>query len=388
MKEYSPIPLRKFVAPEFLFGCGAIPMLSRYIKNLGVKKILLVSDPGVVNAGWVSVIEKQIRDTGIPHVLFADVSPNPRDCEVMTGSEIYQKESCDMIVAVGGGSPMDCAKGIGIVCINKSHISEFEGVDKIPLPGPPLVCIPTTSGTSADISQFSIILDSARKVKMAIVSKILVPDAALIDPVTLSTMDAKLTAETGMDALVHAFEAYVSNASSPITDLNALRAVELIRKNLVGMIKCGGKGEEADNMMLGSLLAGLAFSNASLGIVHAMAHALGGFLDLRHGECNAILLEHAVNYNYESAHEKYNGLASAMGIETKGMTDSQIKKALTESIAELRYDSGIRHGFSALGLKKEEIPLLADYALADACIVTNPREALKSEIEELYAAAF
>ncbi|HPW50877.1 MAG TPA: iron-containing alcohol dehydrogenase, partial [Spirochaetota bacterium] len=199
MKEYSPIPLRKFVAPEFLFGCGAIPMLSRYIKNLGVKKILLVSDPGVVNAGWVSVIEKQIRDTGIPHVLFADVSPNPRDCEVMTGAEIYQNESCDMIVAVGGGSPMDCAKGIGIVCINKSHISEFEGVDKIPLPGPPLVCIPTTSGTSADISQFSIILDSVRKVKMAIVSKILVPDAALIDPVTLSTMDAKLMAETGMD---------------------------------------------------------------------------------------------------------------------------------------------------------------------------------------------
>lgn len=388
MKEYSPIPLRKFVAPEFLFGCGAIPMLSRYIKNLGVKKILLVSDQGVMTAGWVSVIEKQIKDTGTPYVLFSDVSPNPRDCEVMTGAEVYQNEACDMIVAVGGGSPMDCAKGIGIVCINKRHISEFEGVDNIPLPGPPLVCIPTTSGTSADISQFSIILDSARKVKMAIVSKILVPDAALIDPVTLSTMGDNLTAETGMDALVHAFEAYVSNASSPITDLNALRAVELIRKNLVGMIKCGGKGEEADNMMLGSLLAGLAFSNASLGIVHAMAHALGGFLDLRHGECNAILLEHAVNYNYESVPEKYNGLASAMGIEIKGMTDSQIKNALTESIAKLRYDSGIRHGFSALGLKKDEIPLLADYALADACIVTNPREALKSEIEELYAAAF
>ena len=388
MKEYFPIPLRKFVAPEFLFGCGAIPMLSRYIKNLGVKKILLVSDPGVLNAGWVSVIENQIKVAGIPHVLFTGVSPNPRDCEVMTGAEIYQKESCDMIVAVGGGSPMDCAKGIGIVCINKSHISEFEGVDKIPLPGPPLVCIPTTSGTSADISQFSIILDSARKVKMAIVSKILVPDAALIDPVTLSTMDAKLMAETGMDALVHAFEAYVSNASSPITDLNALRAVELIRKNLVGMIKCGGKGEEADNMMLGSLLAGLAFSNASLGIVHAMAHALGGFLDLSHGECNAILLEHAVNYNYESVPEKYNDLASAMGIETKGMKDFQIKKALIEAIAELRYESGIRHGFSALGLKKEEIPVLADYALADACIVTNPRDAAKSDIENLYGAAF
>jgi len=388
MKEYSPIPLRKFVAPEFLFGSAAISMLSRYIKNLGVKKILLVTDPGIVKAGWVSAVEKQIKDSGISHVLFSGISPNPRDDEVMIGSEIYQKESCDMIVAVGGGSPMDCAKGIGIVCINKKHISEFEGVDKIPLPGPPLVCIPTTSGTSADISQFSIILDSARKVKMAIVSKILVPDAALIDPITLSTMDAKLTAETGMDALVHAFEAYVSNASSPITDLNALRAVELIRNNLVEMIKSGGKGEHADNMMLGSLLAGLAFSNASLGIVHAMAHALGGFLDLSHGECNAILLEHAVNYNYESIPGKYNDLAKAMGIDINGMTYTQIKNALTESIAELRYKSGIRHGFSALGLKKEEIPLLALYALSDACIVTNPREAAKSDIEELYAAAF
>ena len=256
------------------------------------------------------------------------------------------------------------------------------------MPGPPLVCIPTTSGTSADISQFSIILDSARKVKMAIVSKILVPDAALIDPVTLSTMDAKLTAETGMDALVHAFEAYVSNASSPITDLNSLKAVELIQKNIVGMIESGGKGEHADNMMLGSLLAGLAFSNASLGIVHAMAHALGGFLDLRHGECNAILLEHAVNYNYESASEKYNDLAAAMGIEIKGMNNPQIKNALTETIAQLRYKTGIRHGFSALGLKKDDIPVLSEYALADACIITNPRDAVKSDIEELYARAF
>lgn len=387
MEIYNPFELRKFVAPEFLFGSGAIEVVDRYIKNLGVKKVMVVTDPGVAKAGWAEIVERYIKGTGIPFIIYDNVTPNPKDTEVMEGTGIYRREGCDMIVAVGGGSPMDCAKGISITCTNNGNILEFEGVDQVPLPGPPLICIPTTAGTAADVSQFAIIHDSARKVKIAIVSKTLVPDVALIDPITTTTMSPELTAETGMDALVHAFEAYVSNASSPVTDVNALKAVKLITHNLVPA--CGHKKDlrYRDKMMLASLLAGLAFSNASLGIVHAMAHSLGGLLDLHHGECNALLLDYAVKFNFYSAAGRYCDLAQAMGIDTEGMGHDRVKDALINEIGSLRERTGIRHTLSSLGVKKDMIHQLAEFAYDDPCMVTNPRDASVSDIEGIYAEA-
>jgi len=387
MDTYIPLGVRKFVAPEFLFGSGAIELIAHYVRNLGVKKIMIVTDPGVMAAGWCTLVGSHIRNTSIPYIIYSDVSPNPRDSEVMTGAELYLKEKCEMIVAVGGGSPMDCAKGIGIVAINRQDILDFEGVDRIPLPGPPLICIPTTAGTAADISQFSIILDTPRKVKIAIVSKSIVPDVSLIDPVTTTTMNQKLAAETGMDALVHACEAYVSNASSPFTDVHALRAAKLISENLPSAIKSGCDIRFMDNMMLGSTLAGLAFSNASLGLVHAMAHSLGGMLDLPHGECNALLLEHVVSYNFDSAAARYTDLAGAMGIDTSGMKEPMIKDSLLSAIHELRAKAGIGHSLGKIGMTKENIPSLARTAIVDACAVTNPREPSIPAIEEIFAHA-
>ncbi|MGD9251671.1 MAG: iron-containing alcohol dehydrogenase, partial [Desulfobacterales bacterium] len=208
--------LRKFVAPEIVLGVGAIDLSGRYARNLGASKILLVSDPGVVSAGWPAKVLASLAAAKVAATVFTDISPNPRAEEIMLGVDHYDKENCDVIVAVGGGSPMDCAKGIGIVSTNGRHILEYEGVDRVDIPGPPLICIPTTAGTASDVSQFAIITNRYEKTKIAVISKTVVPDVALIDPVTTTTMDTALTAATGMDALVHAIEALVSSAGSPL----------------------------------------------------------------------------------------------------------------------------------------------------------------------------
>ena len=217
------LQLRKFVAPEFVFGAGAMDLVARYARNFGGKRILVVTDPGVIGAGWTDKVVHDLSAEDLEAVVFSAVSANPRAEEVRAGAGVYREQGCDVIVAVGGGSPMDCAKGIAIVTANHKDILLFEGIDNVDVPGPPLICIPTTAGTSADVSQFAIISDQQAKVKRAIVSKTTVPDVALIDPMTTLTMDAHLTACSGMDALVHAVEAYVSTASSPLLDLLPLR---------------------------------------------------------------------------------------------------------------------------------------------------------------------
>ena len=299
------LELRKFVAPEFVFGTGARNLASQYARNFGAQKVLVVTDPGVMEAGWTADITTSLEDAHIPFTIFSQVSPNPRAEEVMAGAEMYYSENCDVIVAVGGGSPMDCAKGIGIVSTNKKHILEFEGIDQVTTPMPPLICIPTTGGTAAEVSQFAIISNRQKRIKIAIISKAVVPDVALIDPMTLTTMDPFLTACTGIDALVHAIEAYVSNAQSAVTDLHALEAIRLVKRYLLDCIADLHDLEARGKLMLASLEAGLAFSNASLGAVHAMAHSLGGLLDLPHGQCNAVLLQHVVSFNHVASPERF-----------------------------------------------------------------------------------
>jgi len=224
--------LRKFVVPEFVFGAGSRKLVARYAKLYGAHRVLLVTDPGLIAAGWAGEVEAVLTEEGIQCTRFAEVSPNPRDYEVMEGAAIFLENRCDVIVCVGGGSVMDCGKGIGVVAASGQHILDFEGVDRIVKPAPPLICVPTTAGTSADVSQFAIITDTEERVKIAIISKAVVPDIALIDPETLVTKDVYLTACTGIDALVHAIEAFVSTAHSSITDLHALEAIRLLRENL------------------------------------------------------------------------------------------------------------------------------------------------------------
>ncbi|MEN6326367.1 MAG: alcohol dehydrogenase-like regulatory protein ErcA [Syntrophomonas sp.] len=383
----SELHLRKFVAPEIVFGVGARYLTGRYAHNLGARKILIVSDPGIIAAGWTQQVIRSIEEEGLPYVLFDGVTPNPKTYEIMNGAEIYHQNNCNVIVAVGGGSAIDCAKGIGIVGNNNRPIREFEGVDQVNVPIPPLVCIPTTGGSSADVSQFAIIMDVEKKVKMAIVSKAVVPDVALNDPQTLTTMSPYLTACTGLDALTHAIEAFVSNASSPITDLHALEAIRLIAQYLLASLEAPKDLIIRSKVMLATLEAGLAFSNAILGAVHAMAHSLGGLLDLAHGECNAILLEPVINFNYYAAQERYTLIAEALGIPIAKRKPEDIKGDLLATIAELRQKAGITRTLRDIGIEPRHIPELTQRALDDACMATNPVAPTSAEVEGIFYAA-
>ncbi len=386
MKEV--LEMRKFVAPELVFGAGSALLAGQYAENFGARRVLIVSDPGVLECSWTTAVKNSLSKSDIETFIFSEVSENPRDVEVMKGAEFYKENNCDCIVAVGGGSSMDCAKGIGIVTTNNAHILSFEGVDMVNSPGPPLICIPTTAGSSADVSQFAIITDTVRHVKISIVSKAMVPDAALVDPTLTTTMDLQLTAATGLDALTHAIEAYVSNANSALTDLFALDAIKLVSENLVPVIKDPKNIELRGAVMLGSMEAGLAFSNAILGAVHAMAHSLGGHLNLPHGECNAILLPHVIKVNFPFAVERYTNIAKAMSVKVEGKASEQICEDLVEKIVQIREDAGITRSLKDFDLQREDIPKLASLALKDACMITNPVALLKEDIEKIYEAAF
>ena len=377
--------MRKFVAPEFIFGVGARKRVAYYARNMMARRVFLVSDPGVIAAGWMQDVRDELTEAGIDSVLFKDVSPNPRDYEVMAGAALFARERCDVIVAVGGGSAIDCAKAIGIVHANGCDVREMEGADQVEMPGPPLICIPTTAGTAADISQFCIIVNSPDRYKMAIVSKTV--DVALVDPECTLTMDPYLTACTGVDALTHAIEAFVSTASSPVVDVHALAAIKLVWNNLEQAVAAPHDLAARENMLLASLQAGLAFSNASLGAVHALAHSLGGYLDLPHGECNALLLEHVVRFNITEAPSRYAQIGEAIGIDMRGMTEREQAKRITEALAALRTRIGIRDSLATRGVRSGDIPELAGHAVKDACIVTNPRYATVADVQAIYGEA-
>ncbi|MBQ0834060.1 alcohol dehydrogenase-like regulatory protein ErcA [Marinobacter sp.] len=379
--------LRKFVSPEIVFGAGSRKSVANFASNFGGKHVFLVSDPGVSAAGWVGEIVTLLTDVGIRTTVYTGVSANPRVDEVMAGAELYKSSECDVIVAIGGGSPMDCAKGIGIVVSDGRHILDFEGVDTINHPPPPMILIPTTAGTSADVSQFAIISDPKRRFKFSIISKAIVPDVSLIDPEVTETMSSYLTACTGVDALVHAIEAYVSTGSGPLTDSHALEAIRLINRNLEPLVANTADPYLREQIMLASMQAGLAFSNAILGAVHAMSHSLGGFLDLPHGLCNAMLLEHVVAYNFCSAAERFRRVAEAMDIDTRGMSQAETQKRLMNRIILLKRTVGLEAKLSELGVSVSDIPSLSGFALQDPCILTNPRKSSLRDVQVVYEEA-
>lgn len=381
---YNELELRKFVVPEFVYGLDARLLVGKYAKNLGARKALVVTDPGIIEAGWLDEILSELDSYDIKYIVFSDISPNPRDYQVMEGVKVFKSENCNFILAVGGGSPMDCAKGIGILSTNSGNILDYEGVDMVTTPGPPLICIPTTAGSSADISQFAILLNTKRNAKIAIISKTVVPDIALIDPRTLSTMSPHLAACTAMDALTHAIEAYVSNAQSAISDVHAIEAIRLLATYLIPALSNLDDLNMLSKLMLGSLHSGMAFSNASLGLVHAMAHSLGGRYDLPHGECNAILLEHVVAFNHKYSPDRFRQIAAAMGLNTSGNSDAVVLALLIDKLRFLREGANIPAKIKCHDITSQDISILAGNALNDPCMVTNPVFPTKRDVEVLY----
>ncbi len=375
----SEFELRKYVAPEMLMGTDVRLIAGSYFRNFNIKNVLIATDKNVKNLSWFNEVLESLTLEGISYYIFDKISPNSPDVEVMEGLEFFHDNNCDGIFAIGGGSIMDLAKGIGIVYSNHSHILDFEGVDRIPNPTPPIICLPTTAGTSSDVSQFAIIRDTRRNVKIAIISKSLVPDLTLIDPLVSASMDNYLTACSGMDALTHAVEAYVSNGNSPLTDFHALNGIKLIIENLENAYKNPTNLTYRYNMMIGSLEAGLAFSNASLGAVHAMAHSLGGYYDSPHGECNALLLPHIINYNFDSAQERFMRIGEMFNINTEKKTE------LIQSVLNFKAKLGLDYSLSKMGVRADDVPLLAKNAINDACILTNPRKASTKDLEVIFA---
>ena len=383
MNETS-FELRKFVSPEFVIGVDARFLAGRYARNFKAKNVFLVTKIDIINSGWVKDVINSLDNEGIEYSIYSDVSPNPRDFEIMKGAEIYKERGCDSIIAIGGGSVIDCAKGIGIVATNNLNIIKFEGVDNISVPVPPLICIPTTAGSSADVSQFAIITNTSNNVKIAIISKKIVPDISLLDPITLTSLPPKLTATTGLDALVHSIEAYVSNASSPVTDIHALESIKLINTYLPLAYHNPDNIEYRYKTMLGSLLAGLAFSNASLGAVHAMAHSLGGVSDLPHGMCNAILLEGVIDFNFDICPERYATIAQAMNINCESDNKTKIKSKLLFALRTLRMELDVNQNLNDLGIHKSDVPQLVKNAMNDPCMATNPKRPSSQDLEKIY----
>ncbi|MGL6196552.1 MAG: iron-containing alcohol dehydrogenase, partial [Thermoguttaceae bacterium] len=301
-----------FIPSVTLMGVGSYKEVPNRFKLLGAKKPLIVTDKGITACGITKKITDLLDSAGFSYVVFDETVPNPTDKNVHDGADIYVKNGCDSLITLGGGSAHDCGKGVGLVVSNGGKITEYEGVDKSTKPLPPYLAINTTAGTASEMTRFSIITDTSRKVKMAIVDWRITPLVAINDPLLMVGMPADLTAATGMDALTHAVEAYISTIATPVTDACAEKAVELIFKYLRRAVANGQDMEARDGMAYAEYLAGMAFNSAVLGYVHAMAHQLGGFYDLPHGECNAVLLPHVTEFNLIAAVDKLARLATIM----------------------------------------------------------------------------
>jgi 1,3-propanediol dehydrogenase len=375
--------LLKFDIPEIIYGVGALSNIGDCARRLGGERVFLVTDPGVTAAGWVDRALDFLSQAGLHSTVYDNVVTNPRDHQVDQGARLYLKDKCDVIVAVGGGSPMDTAKGVAILVSNHGQIHEYVGCNLITQPIPPLICVPTTAGTGSDVSQFAVIADPLRKLKLTILSRAIMPDISLIDPELLKTKSTELMAATGMDALTHAIEAYVSSLAWPLTDPHAIHAIELVFKHLVDAVQTKSM-ESLEGMAVASLEAGIAFSNAILGAVHALAHPLGGIYDIHHGLANAILLPMVVRKNMEHATAKFAVMANAMGVETRGVPITDAAAGVPEKIEGLISALGLPRCLSQVGVRPEDINLLAEQASEDLCMLTNPRCYQAKEIETMY----
>ncbi len=376
--------ISKFVAPEIIFGRGSLSQLGESVIRIGASKVFLVSDAGVIKAGWVDLAVHYLKAAGLETEIYSALTSNPKDCEVTDGVLRYRESGCDGIVDVGGGSPTDVAKAIAILATNGGILQDYEGINKISRPLPPMVIAPSTAGAGSEVSQFTIIVDTARKLKMSIISKSLVPDIAIVDPELVQTMDVKLAAATGLDAFTHGIESYVSLAATPLTDIHALKAIQLASRNLRQAVADRQDMEANSNMAMASLTAGLAFSNAILGATHAMTHQVDGLIDQHHGETNAAILPHVMEFNLSACPERFRDIAEAMGEDVSGLPTMAAAELAVVAVRQLITDIGLAKGLRELGLTKEFIPLLSENALKDACLVTNPRAASRKDIEAIF----
>ena len=370
-------------------GAGAIKEIATEAKARAFKKAFVCSDPDLIKFGVTKKVTDILDENGLAYEIYSDIKANPTIENVQHGVEAFKKAEADYIVAIGGGSSMDTSKAIGIIIANPEFedVRSLEGVAPTTKPCVPIIAVPTTAGTAAEVTINYVITDVERKRKFVCVDPHDMPVIAVVDPDMMSSMPKGLTASTGMDALTHAIEGYTTKAAWEMTDMFHIKAIEIIGKSLRSAVANEKEGREG--MALGQYIAGMGFSNVGLGIVHSMAHPLGAFYDTPHGVANALLLPYVMEYNAESpAAPKYINIAKAMGVETAGMSEAEGVKAAIEAVKSLSLSIGIPQKLHEINVKEEDIPALAVAAFNDVCTGGNPRPTSVEDIEVLYRKAF
>ncbi len=365
-------------------GAGAVAEIANEVKSRGFRKAFLCSDPDLLKFGVTSKVTKILEENDLAYEIYSEIKPNPTVENVQNGVAAYKASGSDYIIAVGGGSSMDTAKAIGIIVKNPefSDVLSLEGVAPTKNPSVPILAVPTTAGTAAEVTINYVITDEEKNRKMVCVDTHDIPAVAFIDPDMMSTMPKSLTAATGMDALTHAIEGFITKAAWEMTDMFHLKAIEIISQSLRKAVVNDPEGREG--MALGQYIAGMGFSNVGLGIVHSMAHPLGALYDTPHGIANAIILPTVMEYNAPATGDKFRYIAAAMGVPgTESMTEEEYRKAAVDAVRKLAEDVGIPKDLKEI-VKPEDVQFLAESAYADACRPGNPRETSVEEIAELY----
>jgi alcohol dehydrogenase len=373
----------KFAIPEIIFGRGSLKHVGQCSLRLGAKKVFLVSDSGIEEAGWVQRLMDILKKEGIEWVYYSGVTSNPRDYQVELGAEFYLKNDTDVIIAIGGGSALDTAKAIAIIASNGGAIRDYEGANRVQRPLPPMVFITTTAGSGSDISQFCIITDVARTVKMSIITRTLVPNISIVDPLILRTKTEKLIIQSAADALAHAVEAYVSRIASPFTEMHSLKAIDLILRYLPDAVQTRSL-DSLEHLSVAAISASMAFSNAGLGAEHALAHSLGGHFDMPHGNVHPILLPAVMRFNLPHATGKMATIGQVILNRRLG-SDQETAKGGIQRLEEFFASFHVAHKLhqEIEEDQKSALEQICNMAVNDACNLTNPRPASSRELLEI-----
>lgn len=371
------------------FGAGSISVIPEEVKTRKYKKALVVTDKDLLKFGVSQKVTELLEKEGLEYEVFSDLKPNPTVTNVKNGVDAFKKANADYLVAIGGGSSMDTAKAIGIIINNPefADVVSLEGTAPTKNKCVPIIAVPTTAGTAAEVTINYVITDEEKRRKFVCVDVHDIPVMAVIDSDMMASMPKSLTAATGMDALTHAIEGYITKAHWELTDMFHLKAIEMISKSLRDSVNGLAKGKE--EMSVAQYIAGMGFSNVGLGIVHSMAHSLGAFYDTPHGVANALLLPYVMEYNADATNDRYRDIAKAMGVEkTESMTIEEARKAAITAVRQLAIDVGIPQKLSEIGANKEDLQALSELAMSDACTPGNPKDPTVEDIKSIYEKAF
>jgi alcohol dehydrogenase class IV len=383
------VPVTVFrMLTRVIFGNNGISQIGVYINDLKGRKILVVTDEGIVNAGILEKLLKYIKESNYPFEIYDKVEPNPSIININKGLEVARDFGPDLIIAIGGGSPIDVAKAINILLTNGGSIKDYTGIEKVTKKTLPLIAIPTTCGTGSEVTWSTVVTDNDEQFKFSVLSKYNMPDIAIVDPVLMTELPPKLIASTGMDALTHAIESYVSVKSQPMSEAYALHAIGLISNNLRQGVLYQDNLEYIGNLAIASTMAGAAFSNSLLGLVHAMAHPLGGMFDIPHGIANAILLPYIMEYNIPSSPQRFNRIALQMGEDTTGMSLIEGAYKSLDGVIKISEDIGIPKNLALVGMDINMLDKLVQDSMKSVNVKANPRRNTYEDIRDLFIKAY